>query len=1204
MCLLCQMGIKNVLHASPVESDVPASDSVAPRLTLPEDAAVQANVDQTPDNPYSKLADYEAFMTKLGSNNNRIAQFLKRDLDPDTVEVQARIKVNLEALNFDPQFREGARRALEQWSAVTPLQFELVTLGEDINVVSPKVGEPNDGGFWSSQGTVNIGQRFHDTENSMLLGGYAFNGVIHEFGHEFGLAHPGNYNYGGPTGPQINYINDAGSIYDRQQYSIMAYFSGIDVGEKTSWKATTPLAADVESVIRKYYSQIVDGVRVYDDIQLNTANDVYGFGSGKYGYGLTVDGQTHNIGFVIHDTGGNDTIDFSESTSGSILDLRAGRWSSVNGHIKNIFIFAGHNTDQRQYHIEKGVGSAFADIIVGNDGDNVLIGGAGQDYIDGSAGIDTADYSTSAQGVTIDLVLHTASGGDAEGNDGQGIKGDTLVSIENLTGSSFDDHLIGDLAINRLFGGAGNDTLSGGGGADYLDGGEGFDTADYSANTQGVDLTGVSFVSIEKISGSNFADILTGDANANGLSGLGGNDSIDGGGGADEIHGGDGDDVITGGLDSLASRDFNNILPVPSLNERIESNDGNDVLYGEDGNDTINGGAGDDVLFGGVGNDTLRGQAGADTFYGGEGSDTVDYSFESTFQLLVDLTTNTTAGGTSYGDRLYSIENLIGARDRIDRFIGGNDVNHFQGLGGGDIFNGGGGDDILDGGADGDELYGDDGNDTLIGGGGGDLLDGGAGIDTIVYSGSNGKGVNVNLAIGTASSGDAEGMSGSPGVKTELVRLVENITGSMFDDYLTGDAGANQLDGGAGNDILDGDLVLVGVSGVGTGNGYTVLTADATNNSFADAYDITHNFTLVADGDITSAMIVPHFTVNATGNGKAGFYKLSLNAGSTITIDIDHTDGLDSYINILRDSGGAGTIVASNDDDGGDTGSAGVTQDSKLTYTITETGTYFIAVGDFDSNGKDLASGKTYELNVSVAPYAGAINVGTGNDRLNGDAGNDTLLGRFGNDRLDGGDDDDTIVSSAFLGDMSSGLSTIIGGNGNDRITANGMDCVLAGDGNDYVYASNAYGGHVYVEAGAGDDIVSGTERTEGDTIFGEAGNDFIFGWGGNDYLYGGLGDDIIYGGAGSDYLESNEGADVFQFFNDVEAGITEFIADFTAGQDHFVMQAAYFGQMSFEDTANGVLISAAVGDSKWGAMVSGIHDIAAVQSSVWYFNA
>ncbi|WP_437366758.1 hypothetical protein, partial [Inquilinus limosus] len=66
--------------------------------------------------------------------------------------------------------------------------------------------------------------------------------------------------------------------------------------------------------------------------------------------------------------------------------------------------------------------------------------------------------------------------------------------------------------------------------------------------------------------------------------------------------------------------------------------------------------------------------AGVDVFYGGDGIDTVDFSLESPFQLLVNLVTNVASGGTASGDTFYSIENLIGSDDRIDRFIGGDEA--------------------------------------------------------------------------------------------------------------------------------------------------------------------------------------------------------------------------------------------------------------------------------------------------------------------------------------------------------------------------------------------------------------------------------------------------------------------------------------------------------------------------------------------------
>ena len=50
-----------------------------------------------------------------------------------------------------------------------------------------------------------------------------------------------------------------------------------------------------------------------------------------------------------------------------------------------------------------------------------------------------------------------------------------MTGIENLTGSDFDDVLLGDAGANTIDGGAGSDVLSGEGGSDVLIGGAGFD---------------------------------------------------------------------------------------------------------------------------------------------------------------------------------------------------------------------------------------------------------------------------------------------------------------------------------------------------------------------------------------------------------------------------------------------------------------------------------------------------------------------------------------------------------------------------------------------------------------------------------------------------------------------------------------------------------------------------------------------------------
>jgi Ca2+-binding RTX toxin-like protein len=99
-----------------------------------------------------------------------------------------------------------------------------------------------------------------------------------------------------------------------------------------------------------------------------------------------------------------------------------------------------------------GTGNAAGNVLTGNGGNNVLAGLGGADALDGALGTDTASYVASTAGVSVSLAANTAHGGDAEG--------DTFASIENLVGSTFDDTLEGDANNNVLNGGSGLDTAS------------------------------------------------------------------------------------------------------------------------------------------------------------------------------------------------------------------------------------------------------------------------------------------------------------------------------------------------------------------------------------------------------------------------------------------------------------------------------------------------------------------------------------------------------------------------------------------------------------------------------------------------------------------------------------------------------------------------------------------------------------------------
>lgn len=137
---------------------------------------------------------------------------------------------------------------------------------------------------------------------------------------------------------------------------------------------------------------------------------------------------------------GFDTADYSTSSAGVHVDLQwgIGWFGDAQGD--------GLNS------IEKVIGSAFDDTLIAADwGNNVFVGGKGADTLIGGLGEDTADYSTSSAGVTVDLATGKGTGGDAQG--------DTLISMEKVIGSAFNDRLTGDGGNNVFTGGDGNDVF-------------------------------------------------------------------------------------------------------------------------------------------------------------------------------------------------------------------------------------------------------------------------------------------------------------------------------------------------------------------------------------------------------------------------------------------------------------------------------------------------------------------------------------------------------------------------------------------------------------------------------------------------------------------------------------------------------------------------------------------------------------------------
>lgn len=164
---------------------------------------------------------------------------------------------------------------------------------------------------------------------------------------------------------------------------------------------------------------------------------------------------------------GDDMISYIASTARVVVDLGAG--TGLEG------LAAGDT----YVSVERATGSSFNDVFYGGDKAEVFRGmggydlfhgsGGGKDSYDGGTGLDTVSYSSSASGVGANLA---GFGWIGDADD------DVFTSIENLTGSNFDDFLFGDGGRNQLVGLAGNDQLDGGADVDYLTGGAGNDAID------------------------------------------------------------------------------------------------------------------------------------------------------------------------------------------------------------------------------------------------------------------------------------------------------------------------------------------------------------------------------------------------------------------------------------------------------------------------------------------------------------------------------------------------------------------------------------------------------------------------------------------------------------------------------------------------------------------------------------------------------
>ncbi len=405
---------------------------------------------------------------------------------------------------------------------------------------------------------------------------------------------------------------------------------------------------------------------------------------------------------------GGDDI-FVGGASGDYLYGRSG-WDWLDGRSGNDYLDGGDGNDTL-------IGRDGEDTLIGGAGDDYLSGGQGTDSLDGGAGNDIlADFvgSEVLQGgdgddtflIAEDATFNWFWGGYADPNSdpngkdtisaerlafgvafdldyrppewnghpdatagnpisrmavitnavtGAWVTNEGLLSIENATGSDYDDRLYGTTGDNvlkglvgadQLWGRDGNDTIEGGVGADIMDGGGGYDWLSYVGSSAGVyvdlstgeafggDAEGDVFSGFEAVRGSKAADQLKGyDGGDNWLDGEAGDDWLIATTGADVFVGGEGKDFVdysaaTGGITlNLGGYTASSVVTGYGSGGLASSQAyiGVEGVVGSDFADSMTAGDGDQTFVGGKGNDVLQGGAGADTYVlnRGDGSDIV-----------------------------------------------------------------------------------------------------------------------------------------------------------------------------------------------------------------------------------------------------------------------------------------------------------------------------------------------------------------------------------------------------------------------------------------------------------------------------------------------------------------------------------------------------------------------------------------------------
>jgi Ca2+-binding RTX toxin-like protein len=189
-----------------------------------------------------------------------------------------------------------------------------------------------------------------------------------------------------------------------------------------------------DTVVGQSADDILSGGAGDDSLDGGAGNDTLSGGSGS-------DILTGGVGNDIYIIDALDSI--FEDANGGIDTIMANFSYTLGSYLENLLLSGSDDIDA--------IGNSLNNILGSNSGDNLL---------NGIGGFNRASYelAQSTSGVTVNLGITTAQ------NTGDGY--DTLLNIEGVIGSRYNDHLIGNTSNNSFEGGNGDDSINGGDGVD------------------------------------------------------------------------------------------------------------------------------------------------------------------------------------------------------------------------------------------------------------------------------------------------------------------------------------------------------------------------------------------------------------------------------------------------------------------------------------------------------------------------------------------------------------------------------------------------------------------------------------------------------------------------------------------------------------------------------------------------------------------